>query len=72
VPFGTGGATDIVARVFAEAMSRPLGQTIVVDNRPGAGATIGTTAAARAPAASDYPQFGGYPGIGDVGRCVTA
>jgi tripartite-type tricarboxylate transporter receptor subunit TctC len=50
VPFGTGGATDIVARVFAEAMSRHLGQTIVVDNRPGAGATIGTTAAARAPA----------------------
>ncbi|WP_419899268.1 Bug family tripartite tricarboxylate transporter substrate binding protein [Roseomonas sp. USHLN139] len=50
VPFGTGGATDIVARVFAEAMSRHLGQTIVVENRPGAGATIGTTAAARAPA----------------------
>ncbi|MBL6458248.1 tripartite tricarboxylate transporter substrate binding protein [Belnapia sp. T6] len=50
VPFGTGGATDIVARVFAEAMSRHLGQTIVVENRPGAGATIGTTVAARAPA----------------------
>ncbi|WP_159994289.1 tripartite tricarboxylate transporter substrate binding protein [Roseomonas sp. 18066] len=50
VPFGTGGATDIVARVFAEAMSRHLGQTVVVENRPGAGATIGTTAAARAPA----------------------
>lgn len=50
VPFGTGGATDIVARVFAEAMGRHLGQTIVVDNRPGAGATIGTTAAARSPA----------------------
>jgi tripartite-type tricarboxylate transporter receptor subunit TctC len=47
VPFGTGGATDIVARVFAEAMSRHLGQSIVVENRPGAGATIGTTAAAR-------------------------
>ncbi len=50
VPFGPGGATDIVARVFADAMSRHLGQTIVVENRPGAGATIGTAAAARAPA----------------------
>ncbi|WP_439548864.1 Bug family tripartite tricarboxylate transporter substrate binding protein [Falsiroseomonas sp.] len=50
VPFGSGGATDIVSRVVAEAMSRQLGQTIVVDNRPGAGATIGTTAAARSPA----------------------
>ncbi|MBR0669593.1 hypothetical protein GXW76_00275 [Roseomonas soli] len=50
VPFGTGGATDLVARVYAEAMSRHLGQSIVVDNRPGAGATIGTTAAARSPA----------------------
>ena len=48
VPFGTGGATDIVARVFAEAMGRHLGQSLVVENRPGAGATIGTTAAARA------------------------
>lgn len=50
VPFGTGGATDIVARVIAEAMSRHLGQTIIVDNRPGAGATIGTGAAAQASA----------------------
>jgi tripartite-type tricarboxylate transporter receptor subunit TctC len=50
VPFGSGGATDLVARVYAEAMSRHLGQTIVVDNRPGAGATIGTTAAARSAA----------------------
>lgn len=50
VPFGTGGATDIVSRVIAEAMSRHLGQTIIVDNRPGAGATIGTGMAAQAPA----------------------
>ena len=50
VPFGSGGATDLVARVYAEAISRHLGQTIVVDNRPGAGATIGTTAAARSAA----------------------
>jgi tripartite-type tricarboxylate transporter receptor subunit TctC len=48
VPFGTGGATDIVARLFADAMSRSLGQSLVVENRPGAGATIGTGLAARA------------------------
>lgn len=50
VPFGTGGATDIVSRIIAESMSRHLGQTIIVDNRPGAGATIGTGMAAQAPA----------------------
>ncbi len=48
VPFGTGGATDIVARLFVEAMSRHVGQSFVVENRPGAGATIGTGVAARA------------------------
>jgi tripartite-type tricarboxylate transporter receptor subunit TctC len=48
VPFGTGGATDIVARLFADAMSRQLGQSFVVENRAGAGATIGTGLAARA------------------------
>jgi tripartite-type tricarboxylate transporter receptor subunit TctC len=48
VPFGPGGANDLIARVAAEAASKKLGQTIVIENRPGA--TTGTQAVARAPA----------------------
>jgi tripartite-type tricarboxylate transporter receptor subunit TctC len=48
VPFPPGGSTGIVARVIAEKMSEVLGQTVVIDNRPGAGATVGTRAAANA------------------------
>jgi len=50
VPFGPGGANDLIARVAAEAVSKQLGQPIIVDNRPGAGAIVGTGAVARAPA----------------------
>jgi tripartite-type tricarboxylate transporter receptor subunit TctC len=50
VPFGPGGANDLIARVAAEAVSKRLGQPIIIDNRPGAGAIVGTWAVARAPA----------------------
>ena len=36
VAFGTGGATDIIARIIAASMSQSLGQPVVIDNRPGA------------------------------------
>jgi tripartite-type tricarboxylate transporter receptor subunit TctC len=50
VPFGPGTSTDIVARIFAEAMARPLGQAIVVENRAGAGGNIGADLVAKSPA----------------------
>ncbi len=47
VPFQAGSATDIVARTVADAMSKSMGQTIVIDNRLGAGGTIAATAVAK-------------------------
>ncbi|MCC6209575.1 MAG: tripartite tricarboxylate transporter substrate binding protein BugD, partial [Burkholderiales bacterium] len=41
VPYAAGGPTDTVARVTAQAMSKPLGQTVVVENRPSAGGILG-------------------------------
>jgi tripartite-type tricarboxylate transporter receptor subunit TctC len=48
VPFAPGGGTDFAARVAAEHMSRTLGQSIVVDNLPGAGGTVGSIRTMRA------------------------
>ena len=50
VPFSPGGAVDGPMRLIAQELSKQLGQAVVVENRPGAGATIGTEAVARAPA----------------------
>lgn len=50
VPTAPGGASDRLARLLATALSRQLGQPFVVDNRGGAGGTLGTAAVAKAPA----------------------
>src|SRR5690349_14005942 len=50
VPYAAGGPTDTVARVVAQAMGKPLGQTVVVENRPSAGGIIGPEAVKNAKA----------------------
>lgn len=49
VAFPAGGPTDVNARLFAQYMTEALGQPVVVDNRPGAGGNVASTAAANAP-----------------------
>ena len=49
VPFPPGGGNDIVGRIIAQKLAEGLKQTVVVDNRGGAGGTIGTDMTAKAP-----------------------
>ena len=48
VPFAPGGSTDVIARVVGEAMHKELGQPVVIENRAGAGGSLGTAAIAKA------------------------
>jgi tripartite-type tricarboxylate transporter receptor subunit TctC len=58
VPFTAGGSTDVVGRTISEKLQAALGQTIVVDNKPGQGGGIGASFVAKAPA-DGYTLFGG-------------
>ena len=49
VPYGPGGATDIIARIVAQRLTESMGQTFLVENRPGANGNIALEAAAKAP-----------------------
>ena len=49
VPFASGGSTDVIGRVVGEGLREVLGQPVVIDNRSGAGGSIGTAAIAKAP-----------------------
>ncbi len=74
VPYQAGQGTDVAARLFAEQLSKAMGQQVIVDNKPGAGGNIGTAAAARS-AADGYTLLMGtvatqtmneflYPSVG--------
>src|SRR5262245_9786054 len=66
VPFGPGGGADIIGRIIAQAMQERLGQPVVIENRPGAGGTIGNDAVARA-------EKDGYTlGVMTAGQIIAA
>lgn len=58
VPFAAGGTTDILGRIIGQKLGPALGTTVVVDNKPGAGGSVGSELASRAPA-DGYTLLGG-------------
>jgi tripartite-type tricarboxylate transporter receptor subunit TctC len=66
IPFAPGGSTSIVGRVIADKMSELMGEKVVVDNRPGAGGTVGTKAVAKSDP-DGYTIALGYTGTLAIG-----
>src|SRR3979411_1803527 len=66
IPFAPGGSTSIVGRGIADKMSELLGEKVVVDNRPGAGGTVGTKAVAKSDP-DGYTLVLGYTGTLAIG-----
>nr|WP_225589261.1 MULTISPECIES: tripartite tricarboxylate transporter substrate binding protein [Achromobacter] len=71
VPFPPGGATDTVARILAKSMSEELGQSIVIENRAGAGGIIGAEAVAKA-APDGYTILASTAGVHVVNPAIYA
>ncbi len=70
IPFAPGGSTSIVGRVIADKMSELLGEKVVVDNRPGAGGTVGTKAVAKSDP-DGYPLLLGYTSTLAIGPLLS-
>ena len=66
VPFAPGGSTTIVARIVGDRLAEALGQQIIIENRPGAGGTVGTRQVARS-APDGYTIVLGYTGTLAIG-----
>jgi tripartite-type tricarboxylate transporter receptor subunit TctC len=71
VPFAAGGGNDILARLIAQHMGRALGQQFVIENRAGAGGTLGARAVAKA-APDGYTLMVGHSGIFGVAPALYA
>jgi tripartite-type tricarboxylate transporter receptor subunit TctC len=69
VPFAAGGTTDILARVIGQALTKDLGQSVIVDNRAGAGGNIGAQFAAKSPA-DGYTLFMGTVGTHAINQSL--
>jgi tripartite-type tricarboxylate transporter receptor subunit TctC len=62
VPFAAGGGNDVLARLLAQRMGAALGQQFVIENRAGAGGTVGARAVAQAPP-DGYTLMVGHSGV---------
>jgi tripartite-type tricarboxylate transporter receptor subunit TctC len=71
VPFAAGGTTDILARAVAQELTRSLGQSMVVDNKGGAGGNIGADLVAKAPA-DGYTLLMGTVGTQSINKWLYA
>jgi tripartite-type tricarboxylate transporter receptor subunit TctC len=71
VPFAAGGGNDILARLLAQHMGRALGQQFVIENRAGAGGTIGARAVAKA-APDGYSLMVGHSGVFAIAPALYA
>src|SRR6266446_4815418 len=66
VPFTPGSVTDIMARSVSDKLASSLGQPVVVENRPGAGGTLGSAQVAKSPPDGSLKDFSGVIPLGNL------